>query len=106
MKRQQALGYLRAYPFDGIKIDKRFIASIGNGENDRAVVQAIISLGKAMGLTVTAEGVETEEQLGILGKDACHEVQGYLMSRPVDKATFAKLLKASRFEQRLDPRVL
>lgn len=101
-----SLGYLRAYPFDGIKIDKRFIASIGNGENDRAVVQAIISLGKAMGLTVTAEGVETEEQLGILGKDECHEVQGYLMSRPVDKATFAKLLKASRFEQRLDPRVL
>lgn len=101
-----SLGYLRAYPFDGIKIDKRFIASIGNGENDRAVVQAIISLGKAMGLTVTAEGVETEEQLGILGKDECHEVQGYLMSRPVDKATFAQLLKASRFEHRLDPRVL
>lgn len=101
-----SLGYLRAYPFDGIKIDKRFIASIGNGENDRAVVQAIISLGKAMGLTVTAEGVETEEQLGILGKDECHEVQGYLMSRPVDKATFAQLLKASRFEKQLDPRVL
>lgn len=91
-----SLGYLRAYPFDGIKIDKRFIASIGNGENDRAVVQAIISLGKAMGLTVTAEGVETEEQLGILGKDECNEVQGYLMSRPVDKHRFARLLEASR----------
>jgi EAL domain-containing protein (putative c-di-GMP-specific phosphodiesterase class I) len=91
-----SLGYLRAYPFDGIKIDKRFIASISNGENDRAVVQAIISLGKAMGLTVTAEGVETEEQLGLLGKDECHEVQGYLLSRPVDKHTFARLLEASR----------
>ncbi|RON69420.1 EAL domain-containing protein [Pseudomonas fluorescens] len=91
-----SLGYLRAYPFDGIKIDKRFIASISSGANDRAVVQAIIGLGKAMGLTVTAEGVETEEQLNILGKDQCNEVQGYFMSRPVDKAAFAQLLTESR----------
>ena len=91
-----SLGYLRAYPFDGIKIDKRFIASIASGGNDRAVVQAIIGLGKAMGLTVTAEGVETEEQLGILGADQCHEVQGYFMSRPVDREAFAQLLHESR----------
>jgi EAL domain-containing protein (putative c-di-GMP-specific phosphodiesterase class I) len=91
-----SLGYLRAYPFDGIKIDKRFIASIGSGHNDRAVVQAIIGLGKALGLTVTAEGVETEEQLEILGEDQCNEVQGYLMSRPVDKEAFSRLLHASR----------
>jgi len=91
-----SLGYLRAYPFDGIKIDKRFIASISTGANDRAVVQAIIGLGKAMGLTVTAEGVETEEQLDILGKDQCNEVQGYYMSRPIDKAAFASLLQTSR----------
>lgn len=94
-----SLGYLRAYPFDGIKIDKRFIASISSGTNDRAVVQAIIGLGKAMGLTVTAEGVETEEQLAILGKDQCNEVQGYFMSRPIDKAAFTDLLNSSR-----DPR--
>ncbi len=91
-----SLGYLRAYPFDGIKIDKRFIASISSGANDRAVVQAIIGLGKAMGLTVTAEGVETEEQLDILGVDQCNEVQGYFMSRPIDKAAFARLLQDSR----------
>jgi len=91
-----SLGYLRAYPFDGIKIDKRFIASISHGANDRAVVQAIIGLGKAMGLTVTAEGVETEEQLDILGKDQCNEVQGYFMSRPIDKSAFAQLLQDSR----------
>ena len=91
-----SLGYLRAYPFDGIKIDKRFIASISSGANDRAVVQAIIGLGKAMGLTVTAEGVETEEQLDILGKDQCNEVQGYYMSRPIDKEAFARLLQTSR----------
>lgn len=91
-----SLGYLRAYPFDGLKIDKRFIASIASGGNDRAVVQAIIGLGKAMGLTVTAEGVETEEQLGILDSDQCHEVQGYFMSRPVDKQAFSELLHESR----------
>lgn len=90
-----SLGYLRAYPFDGIKIDKRFIASMSSGGNDRAVVQAIIGLGKAMGLTVTAEGVETEEQLDILGADQCHEVQGFFMSRPIDKQAFSKLLSQS-----------
>jgi diguanylate cyclase (GGDEF)-like protein len=97
-----SLGYLRAYPFDGIKIDKRFIASISSGANDRAVVQAIIGLGKAMGLTVTAEGVETEEQLAILGKDQCNEVQGYFMSRPIEKGAFARLLSDSRAAQRAD----
>ncbi|POA50417.1 bifunctional diguanylate cyclase/phosphodiesterase [Pseudomonas sp. MPR-ANC1] len=99
-----SLGYLRAYPFDGIKIDKRFIASISSGANDRAVVQAIIGLGKAMGLTVTAEGVETEEQLDILGVDQCNEVQGYFMSRPIDKAAFARLLQTSRSAQPAKPK--
>jgi diguanylate cyclase (GGDEF)-like protein/PAS domain S-box-containing protein len=89
-----SLGYLRTYPFDGIKIDKRFIASMGNGANDRAVVQAIINLGKAMGLTVTAEGVETAQQMAILGDDQCHEVQGYFLSRPIDKVAFQALLLA------------
>lgn len=97
-----SLGYLRAYPFDGIKIDKRFIASISNGGSDRAVVQAIISLGKAMGLTVTAEGVETEEQLSILSQDGCNEVQGYLMSRPIDSLSFARLLEASKRDSSFD----
>lgn len=60
------------------------------------MVQAIISLGKAMGLAVTAEGVETDEQLGILGLDQCHEVQGYLTSRPVDKDSFTKIWTASQ----------
>lgn len=89
-----SLGYLRTYPFDGIKIDKRFIAAMSNGANDRAVVQAIINLGKAMGLTVTAEGVETAQQMAILGDDQCHEVQGYFLSRPIDKVAFQALLQA------------
>ena len=89
-----SLGYLRTYPFDSIKIDKRFIAGLTNtAGSDRAVVQAIINLGEAMGLTVTAEGVETEQQLRALQKDRCHEVQGYYLSRPLDKADFEQLLQ-------------
>jgi diguanylate cyclase (GGDEF)-like protein/PAS domain S-box-containing protein len=89
-----SLGYLRTYPFDSIKIDKRFIGGLNNtGGSDRAVVQAIINLGEAMGLTVTAEGVESEQQLRALAKDRCHEVQGYYMSRPLDSAGLEALLQ-------------
>ncbi|MBI6898768.1 EAL domain-containing protein [Pseudomonas putida] len=95
-----SLGYLRTYPFDSIKIDKRFIAGLSsqNG-NDRAVVQAIINLGKAMGLTVTAEGVETEQQLQALDREQCHEVQGYYLSKPVDRAGFEALLAGREVRQ-------
>ncbi|MCE0779479.1 bifunctional diguanylate cyclase/phosphodiesterase [Pseudomonas sp. NMI542_15] len=88
-----SLGYLRTYPFDSIKIDKRFINGLNSsGGRDRAMVQAIINLGEAMGLTVTAEGVESEQQLKALEKDRCHEVQGFYMSRPLDSAGVAALL--------------
>ncbi|CAK9887945.1 MULTISPECIES: bifunctional diguanylate cyclase/phosphodiesterase [Pseudomonas] len=90
-----SLGYLRTYPFDSIKIDKRFIAGLSSDGNDRAVVQAIINLGRAMGLTVTAEGVETEQQLKALGKEQCHEVQGYYLSKPIDKLAFEALLQSA-----------
>ncbi len=92
-----SLGYLRTYPFDSLKIDKRFISGLStNGGSDRAVVQAIINLGKAMGLTVTAEGVETEQQLAMLQMDRCHEVQGYYLSRPLDTAAMRALLQRPR----------
>ncbi|MDU9394603.1 EAL domain-containing protein [Pseudomonas sp. zfem002] len=88
-----SLGYLRTYPFDSIKIDKRFVAGLSSDNNDRAVVQAIINLGKAMGLTVTAEGVENEQQLLALGMEQCHEVQGFYLSRPLDQEAFEALLQ-------------
>lgn len=90
-----SLGYLRTYPFDSIKIDKRFIAALGHqgSSSDRAVVQAIINLARAMGLKVTAEGVETEQQLATLAKDQCHEVQGFYLSRPIDAVALAALLE-------------
>ncbi len=88
-----SLGYLRTYPFDGIKIDKRFTQALGKSGSDRCVVQAIINLGNAMGMTVTAEGVETPEQLALLAEDRCHEVQGYLLSRPVDNEALVRLMQ-------------
>ncbi|MCU9948886.1 EAL domain-containing protein [Pseudomonas sp. PDM13] len=88
-----SLGYLRTYPFDSIKIDKRFIASLARGGNDRTIVQAIIHLGRAMGMTVTAEGVETEDQFEILKSDQCNEVQGFLLSKPIAKEELQFLLR-------------
>lgn len=92
-----SLGYLRAYPFDSIKIDRRFVTALTGSsatEGDRAVVRAIIHLGRAMGMTVTAEGVETEQQLCVLTMDKCHEVQGYFLSRPIDAQALLALLAA------------
>ncbi|WP_249672213.1 bifunctional diguanylate cyclase/phosphodiesterase [Pseudomonas abieticivorans] len=89
-----SLGYLRTYPFDSLKIDKRFIAAMDRSGGDRAVVQAIINLGKAMGLMVTAEGVETEQQLHSLSLDLCHEVQGFYLSRPLDARALELLFEA------------
>lgn len=91
-----SLGYLRTYPFDSIKIDKRFVQSLGRSDSDRSVVQAIINLGNAMGMTVTAEGVETPDQLALLCADQCHEVQGFLLSRPIDNEALVSLMSGHR----------
>lgn len=87
-----SLGYLRTYPFDSIKIDKRFVQSLGKSDSDRSIVQAIINLGNAMGMTVTAEGVETQDQLDLLSADQCHEVQGFLLSKPIDNEALVRLM--------------
>ncbi|MEQ0920954.1 bifunctional diguanylate cyclase/phosphodiesterase, partial [Pseudomonas aeruginosa] len=88
-----SLGYLRTYPFDSIKIDKRFVASMEKTGRDRSIVQAIINLGNALNLRVTAEGVETEGQMHILRDEQCHELQGFLLSRPLDAQRLRDLLE-------------
>ncbi|MEP9315519.1 EAL domain-containing protein [Pseudomonas sp. LABIM340] len=88
-----SLGYLRAYPFDSIKIDRRFVATLDTTGRDRSIVQAIIGLGRALNLAVTAEGVETEDQLRILEDEQCGEVQGFLFSEAVDRKSLARLLE-------------
>ena len=77
-----SLAYLKHFPFNRIKIDKSFARDIGAGGNADAIVKAIIALGRSLGKSVTAEGVETEFQLSFLRQNRCDEVQGYLLARP------------------------
>ncbi|ARJ44414.1 diguanylate cyclase (plasmid) [Pantoea alhagi] len=78
-----SLNYLRDYPFDGIKIDKSFIMSVNDSSLAMQVVQNMIGLGKAYDMEVTAEGVETEEQLEQLKKLECDVIQGYYIGKPM-----------------------
>lgn len=77
-----SLSYLRKFQFDGLKLDKSFIFTLGDSPQNQSVVEKIIGLGKAYSMAVTAEGVETAEQLSFLKKNKCDEVQGYLLGKP------------------------
>ena len=87
-----SLSYLRAFPFDGLKIDRSFLSRLEDSDDDKAIIQAIVGLGRALSLTVTAEGIETAEHLDLLKAVACDEGQGYFLSRPLDRDTFNQLL--------------
>ncbi len=87
-----SLGYLRAFPFDKIKIDRAFVADLSLRPDALAIVRAVTTLADSMGMTTTAEGVETEEQLAHLRGAGCTEVQGYLISRPVPAEAVAPML--------------
>ncbi|MFA6921663.1 MAG: EAL domain-containing protein [Gallionella sp.] len=87
-----SLSYLKQFPVDKLKIDQSFVSNITQDPNDAAIVQAIIALGRTLGMTTIAEGVETEAQLGYLRSLNCKEMQGYLYSRPLPADEFAELL--------------
>ncbi|WP_285435150.1 EAL domain-containing protein [Pseudomonas sp. fls2-241-R2A-110] len=87
-----SLSYLRAFPFDGLKIDRSFLNRLDESEDDKAIIQAIVGLGRALALTVTAEGIETAEQLKLLKAVSCDEGQGYFLSRPLDVEAFNTLV--------------
>ena len=90
------LSYLRAFPFDKIKIDRSFISELGESADCLAIIQAITNLGSNLGIPTLAEGVETEEQLELLRKEGCTEMQGYLFSLPVPASEIAGLLSSPR----------
>jgi diguanylate cyclase (GGDEF)-like protein/PAS domain S-box-containing protein len=90
-----SLNYLHRFPFEKIKIDRSFVANLGQSEESDTIVRAIITLGHSLHMTVTAEGVETHSQLGTLGDLKCDQIQGYLLGRPMPKATVDQLLEAS-----------
>ncbi len=91
-----SLSYLKQFPVDKLKIDQSFVSNITQDPNDAAIVQAIIALGRTLGMTTIAEGVETEAQLGYLRSLNCKEMQGYLYSRPLPAEEFAELLIRGR----------
>jgi EAL domain-containing protein (putative c-di-GMP-specific phosphodiesterase class I) len=78
-----SLSYLRDFEVDKIKIDKSFIQSLGQTMDAGAIVTAVVTLGRAMGLQVTAEGVETADQEAFLRSAGCSQLQGFLFSRAV-----------------------
>jgi diguanylate cyclase (GGDEF)-like protein len=88
-----SLSYLRSFPFDKVKIDRSFIKDLPNDKNAMAIIRAIVGLGETFGMTVTAEGVETDEQAVQLALEDCTHLQGYLFSKPVPAANIPALIK-------------
>jgi len=87
-----SLSYLKRFPVDYVKIDQAFIRGLGDGTEDAAITQAIIAMAHSLGLKVVAEGVENQVQLDFLKANGCDEVQGYLISRPLEAEALAALL--------------
>jgi EAL domain-containing protein (putative c-di-GMP-specific phosphodiesterase class I) len=87
-----SFSYLKHFPLDTLKIDRGFIREITSDPDDAAISTAIIALGHALGLTVTAEGVETDAQVKLLREQGCDDMQGYFFSRPVVAERLADLL--------------
>ncbi|MEO5806133.1 PAS-domain containing protein [Devosia sp.] len=78
-----SLSYLRSFPFDKIKIDRSFMKDVGEQKDSMAIIKAVIGLGRSLGMSTTAEGIETEEQLAAIREEGCDEAQGFLFSPPL-----------------------
>jgi diguanylate cyclase (GGDEF)-like protein len=90
-----SMSLMKQFPIDTIKIDRSFVRDLPRDSEDQAIAQAIISMGKALGMTVIAEGVETIEQETFLRNHACDEMQGYLFSKPLPPNELAGLLRSA-----------
>jgi diguanylate cyclase (GGDEF)-like protein/PAS domain S-box-containing protein len=88
-----SLSALKHFPIVRLKIDQSFVRELPDGEDNRAIARAVISLGRQLNLKVIAEGVETEKQLSFLRDNDCHEIQGYHYSKPVTPRELEQLLR-------------
>lgn len=91
-----SLSYLRSFPFDKIKIDRSFVRDIGSNPESRAIVSAILGLGSSLGISITAEGIETMDDLACLKAGGCQQGQGYLFSKPRPQAEILDMLYKQR----------
>ncbi len=89
-----SLLYLRRFPFDKLKIDRSFVRSIEKAADAAAIVHAIVSLGRGLGMQVTAEGVETADQQLFLRAAGVHSMQGFRFGRPVTVAEISARLQS------------
>lgn len=87
-----SLSYLQFFAFDKLKIDRSFVQRLGTDEGSRAIVSAIIAMSRSLGMAVTAEGVETEQQFRMLCLKGCDEMQGFLLGTPMDMDSIDGLL--------------
>jgi diguanylate cyclase (GGDEF)-like protein/PAS domain S-box-containing protein len=90
-----SLSYLQAFPFDKIKIDRAFVMNLGRNPQSAAIVRAVIGLGHGLEMSIVAEGVETQEQLGFLADEGCDAVQGYFIGKPAPIGQYAALVGRS-----------
>jgi EAL domain-containing protein (putative c-di-GMP-specific phosphodiesterase class I) len=88
-----SLSYLRSFPFDKVKIDRSFVKDLPHDKNAMAIVRAIVGLGETFDMTVTAEGVENNEQAAQLALANCDHLQGYLFSKPIAAASVPALMQ-------------
>jgi diguanylate cyclase (GGDEF)-like protein len=88
-----SLAQLKRFPIDTLKVDRSFIREIPTNAEDRAITEAVIAMGRTLGVTVVAEGVETAEQQTFLSSRSCDEMQGYYFSKPSHPDRFATLLR-------------
>src|SRR5665213_1162825 len=87
-----SLTYLQAFPFDKIKIDRTFVMNLGRNPQSASIVRAVIGLGHGLEMSIVAEGVETQEQLGFLAEEGCDAVQGYFLGKPLPIGQYAALV--------------
>lgn len=90
-----SIGYLRSFNFDKLKLDRSLIVGLGDDERVQRLVKATIALAEALDLTVTAEGVETEEEADLLRSAGCAEFQGFFFAKPISAKAISELLKSS-----------
>jgi EAL domain-containing protein (putative c-di-GMP-specific phosphodiesterase class I) len=96
-----SLGYLRRFPIDRLKIDRSFIDEVPASQHDSTITKAIVSLAHNLNLNVIAEGVETQAQLAFLAENGCDEIQGYLLSRPLDETALRTFVRGTASVLRL-----